>query len=160
MKGRKPTRVYMDTSVLGGAFDQEFERGSLAFLEQVRAGKFGLVLSAVVEEEMTAAPARVQSLYRSLLPLAEIVATTEAALQLREAYLAAEILPAQWAADALHVALASASGCAMIVSWNFRHIVHYKKIALYNAVNIREGYAAIGIHSPQEVIEYEKEEKL
>jgi len=45
-----------------------------------------------------------------------------------------------------------------MVSWNFRHIVHYDKIALYNAINIREGYSPIGIHTPQEVIEYEKEE--
>jgi hypothetical protein len=29
--------------------------------------------------------------------------------------------------------------------------------ASYNAVNVREGYSPIGIHTPQEVIEYEKE---
>jgi hypothetical protein len=45
----------------------------------------------------------------------------------------------------------------MIVSWNFRHIVHYEKIPLYNAINVREGYFPIGIYTPQEVIEYEEE---
>jgi len=40
----------------------------------------------------------------------------------------------------------------MIVSWNFRHIVHYQKIPKYNAVNVLNGYAPIAIHSPLEVI--------
>lgn len=58
--------------------------------------------------------------------------------------------------DALHVALATTSGCAMIVSWNFKHIVHYDKIRLYNAVNILRGYDEINIFSPWEVIDYEE----
>jgi hypothetical protein len=43
----------------------------------------------------------------------------------------------------------------MIVSWNFKHIVHYEKITLYNSINILEGYQQIAIYSPLEVISYE-----
>ncbi|MDJ0509521.1 MAG: hypothetical protein QNJ64_09750 [Crocosphaera sp.] len=57
--------------------------------------------------------------------------------------------------DALHVALASVSGCSMIVSWNFKHIVHFQKIPLYRAINAVKGYAQIDIYSPLEVINYE-----
>lgn len=39
----------------------------------------------------------------------------------------------------------------MIVSWNFKHIVHYKKIPLYNAVNTLQGFGPILIYSPLEV---------
>ena len=42
----------------------------------------------------------------------------------------------------------------MIVIWNLRHIVHYEKMALYNAINVKEGYRPIGIHTPSEVIDY------
>jgi len=42
----------------------------------------------------------------------------------------------------------------MIVSWNFKHIVHYDKIRLYNAVNTLRGYTPIGIYSPWEVADY------
>jgi len=42
-----------------------------------------------------------------------------------------------------------------VVSWNFKHIVHYEKIALYNSVNILEGYPQVSIYSPLEVIKYE-----
>jgi hypothetical protein len=54
-------------------------------------------------------------------------------------------------ADALHVAQVTVTGCALIVSWNFRHIVHFQRIPQYNAVNTLRGYGNIAIHSPQEV---------
>ncbi len=57
--------------------------------------------------------------------------------------------------DALHVALATVSGCSLIVSWNFKHIVHFEKIPLYNAINAVNGFANIAIFSPLEVIKYE-----
>jgi hypothetical protein len=44
------------------------------------------------------------------------------------------------------------------VSWNFRHIVHFEKSRLYNAINRLRGYAEIEIRSPLEVIDYEKED--
>jgi hypothetical protein len=50
------------------------------------------------------------------------------------------------------------TGCSLIVSWNFRHIVHFEKIPLYNAVNTLKGYSSIAIYSPQEVIKYEDED--
>jgi len=46
----------------------------------------------------------------------------------------------------------------MIVSWNFRHIVHFQRMAQYNLVNLSRGYPQIGIFSPAEVIEDENED--
>ena len=40
----------------------------------------------------------------------------------------------------------------MIVSWIFKHIVHFQKSRGYNAVNLREGYALLAIHTPTEGI--------
>ncbi len=39
-----------------------------------------------------------------------------------------------------------------MVSWNFKHIVHWDKIRMFNAVNLWEGYPEIEIRSPREVI--------
>jgi predicted nucleic acid-binding protein len=150
-------RVYADTSVFGGVLDLEFAAASAKFLDQVKSDKFRLVISAVVEAEMAKAPPRVQAIFQSVAPWHELVTTSAAVVQLQKAYLQAGILPPLHAADAMHVAHATVWGCQMIVSWNFRHIVHYRKIPLYNAINVREGYFPIGIHTPQEVIEYEKE---
>ena len=68
-----------------------------------------------------------------------------------QAYLAAGIVGLKWRTDALHVALATEAQCAVIVSWNFKHIVNFEKIPLYNGVNLARGYHSIAIHTPQEV---------
>jgi hypothetical protein len=90
-----------------------------------------------------------------MIGLVEIVDVSAEALQLQQAYLARGIVPRKYAADALHVALATVAGCSVIVSWNFRHIVHFRKIPLYNAVNEARGHRVVAIYSPCEVIDYE-----
>ncbi len=148
-------RAYVDTSVFGGPFDEEFENSSKAFFEQIRNGEFALVTSAVVQNEILEAPEDVRDFFNELFPLAEIAEVTMQALTLRDAYLKAKIVSKKFANDALHVALATVSNCSIIVSWNFRHIVHFEKIPLYNAINILQGFRQISIHSPLEVIKYE-----
>ena len=152
-----PIRVYADTSVYGGIEDQEFAFESKAFFEQVKKGKFCLFISPILEEELKDAPETVRDCYREVAALAETIETPDEAFRLHEAYLRARIVGEKSAADAMHVAYATVCRCSLLVSWNFKHIVHYDKIALYNAVNIVEGYAEIGIHSPGEVIEYEED---
>jgi hypothetical protein len=61
----------------------------------------------------------------------------------------------KYSTDAMHVALATVAGARVIVSWNFKHIVNFRKIPMYNAINVMQGYNNIGIYSPMEVTEYE-----
>jgi hypothetical protein len=77
------------------------------------------------------------------------------ALPCKKAYLHAGIVGEKWATDALHVALATTNRCRLIVSWNFKHIVHFDKIPLYNGVNLINGYDTLSINTPSEVIDYE-----
>jgi predicted nucleic acid-binding protein len=153
-------RVYADTSVFGGVFDEEFEQASRAFFEQVRRGRFQLVTSALVELEIALAPAAVRELFDDMLLLAERVDVSDEAARLQQAYVDAGVVPPSVAADALHVALAVVAGCTIIVSWNFRHIVHFQRIPLYNAVNTLNGFAGIAIFSPLEMIEDEEGEDV
>ena len=145
-------RIYPDTSVFGGIDDQEFKTASCAFFDLVRQGVFVPVLSVVVAEEVQGAPESVRGLFNEIAELAEWVEVSAEALALRDAYIKAGVLPEQWNADALHVALATISLSDVIVSWNFRHIVHFQKIPCYNAVNRLEGYGEVGIYTPQEVV--------
>jgi predicted nucleic acid-binding protein len=151
-------RVYADTSVFGGVFDEEFQAASRVFFDQVRGGRFQLVTSAIVQEEISPAPIEVREFFAGMLDLIEVAEVSAEALQLRAAYLDTGIVFPKWADDALHVAVATTSGCSLIVSWNFKHIVHLEKIPLYNAVNTLKGYSHIGIFSPLEVIRYEGED--
>lgn len=148
----KPMRVYVDPSVFGGVFDPEFERASRAFFERVRAGVFEAAVSALVLDELRLAPPHVRALFDDLDPLLARIPTGDAVYGLRRAYLDARVLSPKWAADALHVAAATVGGCRSIASWNFKHIVNYRRIPLYNGVNQMQGYAAIAIHTPQEML--------
>lgn len=152
-------RTYVDTSVFGGVFDEEFDAPSKMFFNLVREERFRLVISDVVSREVAGAPESVIRLLDEMLPDAEVVRITDDALDLRQAYLDANIVSARSADDALHVALATVNGCTMIVSWNFHHIVHYEKMEQYNAVNILHGFSHIAIHSPLEVVGYGNKEE-
>ena len=157
MTRTKVVRFYVDTSVFRGIRDDEFKSASTEFFSQVRAGHFTLVTSPLVQQEINLAPAVIQALFKEMIEYGELFDISDDALGLRDSYLKAKILSDKHSDDALHVALATVSQCAAIVSWNFKHIVHFDKIPLYNAVNITNGYHQIAIFSPREVISYEEE---
>ncbi len=148
-------KVYADTSVFGGVFDAEFARDSRQFFDDVLAGKFTLVVSALVEEEIESAPAFVRDHFMQLVSSSELAEISPEVLDLRDAYLSAGIVTPKSTDDATHVALATISQCEIIVSWNFKHIVHFQKIPKYNAVNVLHGHRTINIYSPSEVISYD-----
>jgi len=112
-----------------------------------------------VREEIAQGPQAVRDLFQEMVRDAAIAPVTADALRLREAYQEAGILAPQWKEDALHVALATIAHCDMILSWNFKHIVHYRKIPLYNAVNTLEGFGSLRIYSPLEVVGYGNQDK-
>ena len=150
-------KVYVDTSVFGGFFDREFSDPSKIFFDEIKRQRFTLFTSAVVQAEIELSPENVRKLFDEMIMMADMAHVDSAVLNLQESYLKEGIVTANSSDDALHVALATTAKCDLIVSWNFKHIVHFEKIPKYNAVNILQGYSKIGIFSPLEVIAYEDE---
>ena len=150
-------KVYVDTSVFGVFFDREFSDPSKIFFDEIKRQRFTLVTSAVVQAEIELSPENVRKLFDEMIMMADMAHVDSAVLNLQESYLKEGIVTANSSDDALHVALATTAKCDLIVSWNFKHIVHFEKIPKYNAVNILQGYSKIGIFSPLEVIAYEDE---
>ncbi len=148
-------RIYADTSVFGGAFDDEFANPTKRFFAEVDAGRFTLVTSVIVAAEIDPAPQEVRDFFDRYIPVVEIIGVGYEAMQLQQRYIQAGVVTEKSEEDALHVAVATVAECDLIVSWNFRHIVHFDKIPKYNAVNILSGHSQIGIYSPLEVIRYE-----
>ena len=72
-----------------------------------------------------------------------------------EAYLRADFVSRRFQVDCLHVALATVCRADALISWNFKHIVQYHKIKAFNGVNLVQGYGALDIRSPAEVISSE-----
>jgi hypothetical protein len=149
----KTLRIYLDTSVLGGCFDVEFAVWSLGLMEDFRAGRFIPLLSDLLAAEIGRAPERVRELHQELLGIAQEkrIEVTAESLALLAAYEAHSVLGPKYRADMLHIALATVSDADVLVSWNFKHIVRFDKIRMFNAVNLEQGYKALSIHSPREV---------
>jgi predicted nucleic acid-binding protein len=152
----KIPRIYLDTSVFGGCFDEEFAKESLRLIEEIKAGKFLLLISETVAAELKKAPARVWELLSDIpVHAVQAVDVTAEMLKLKQAYLDANVVGPASATDAEHIAIATVARADMIVSWNFKHIVHFEKIEGYLSVNRQLRYGQIGIYSPKEVVSHE-----
>ena len=150
----KPLRIYPDTSVFGGCFDDEFSEYSLKFFEKVRIKEIRLVLSVSILEELKKAPEQVRGILGNLpQEMIEYSKETSETLFLRDAYIKAGVVTISSIFDATHVAQASISSVDAIVSWNFKDIVQLKKIRGFRGVNVINGYPMIQILSPREVLE-------
>ena len=156
---KKLTRIYIDTSVIGGCCDPEFEKWPNLLLDDCRAGILCPVVSFITESELMGAPIEVAEIYQELqgMGLAVIEGSPEA-LELADAYIARGILTPKYQNDALHIALATIENVDILVSWNFHHIVRFDQIRRFNAVNLESGYKSIDIRSPREVVSYVSED--
>ncbi len=145
-------RVYADTSVFGGAQDEEFKENSLNFFNKVTNGEFIVLLSTETLRELSGSPKEVQSVMLNLPDSSiEEVPIDDEVRDLANEYIAAEVLGQASFSDALHVSAATVAGADLILSWNFRHIVNFNRIRGFNSVNIRFGYRTMTILSPKEV---------
>ena len=152
----KIQRVYTDTSVIGGCFDKEFALWSNGLMEDFRLGRFRPVISELVSAEIEDAPEYVKTKYAGLLALnPEILEIGEQVFALADIYQERNILTPKFYDDGIHIASASVAETDVLVSWNFKHIVHFDKIRMFNAINLEFGYKQLQIYSPREVTTYE-----
>jgi hypothetical protein len=150
-------KFYVDTSVWGGFNDTEFSAWTIPFFNQARQGKFIIVLSGVVVEELQKAPAIIRDLPISIPPeYLELVSVTEEQLLLADRYIQEGALTSKFHSDAQHIAIASVLKVDSLVSWNFKHMVNFFRIRQYNSINLKYGYSTIDIRTPKEII-YESE---
>lgn len=97
--------------------------------------------------------------YAELVTLgAEVLEVDDSVVRLADIYQQRKILTPKFYDDGLHIALATLAEVDLLVSWNFKHIVHYEKIRLFNAVHLELGYKPLQIYSPREVTHYGEED--
>lgn len=146
-------RFYLDTSVFGGFYDEEFEADTQRLFAEIATGRFSIVVSDVTTQELLEAPDIVRNLL-ARVPLAnlDIVTPSDEALALAERYVQEGALTEKFISDAQHIAVATIERVDSLVSWNFRHMVNFFRIRQYNAINLKNGYSLIDIRSPREVV--------
>ena len=150
--------IYIDTSVVGGYFEEIFSEDTIKFFKRVRKGELILIVSSLLEDELVEAPERVRNLIEHLPEsFIEKVNQTNEATQLAEQYVKEKVIGKTSLADCLHIAIATISNADVLVSWNFKHIVNIKRINGYNSVNLKYGYKTLDIRTPKEALNYEEE---
>lgn len=151
-------RIYIDTSVFGGYFDEEFSEHTIPLFERIRNNEFILLYSSVTQDELENAPEKVKEFVKSIkVENTEYLEATDEAVDLATEYIAEKVVGQTSFADCLHIALATINRADYLVSWNFKHIVNIQRINGYNSINIKKGYKQLEIRSPREFENYEND---
>lgn len=81
-------RLYIDTSVFGGFYDEEFEEFTKPLFGRIQQKEFVLLFSTVTQEELENAPIQVRELVQHLkVNLTEFLEVTEEAVELATQYI-------------------------------------------------------------------------
>lgn len=149
-------RLYLDTSVFGGYFDEEFQEWTGILFDRIQKGHFRLLYSRLTDNELREAPQAIQDLIRTIPEnFINVIEISEEAKHLADRYIEEEVVGKASRADCLHIALATLNHADILVSWNFKHIVNINRIRGYNAVNYKLGHQILEIRTPREILEYE-----
>ena len=147
-------QVYIDTSVIGGVFDPEFQLFSEMFFQLAREEKIRLMFSTILTEELVNAPQRVKTFYEELRQNCSYTDLTPSPIsrQLAQAYIDHNVVGRTSLNDCLHIAIATSANADFLASWNFKHIVNVNRIHGFNSVNLRLGYPHLEIRNPREFV--------
>jgi predicted nucleic acid-binding protein len=154
----KQQRIYIDTSVVGGFFDIEFEKETKLLFQRLEKKEVIFVISEVLTGELENAPEKVRTLLDNYNDdYFEKVPLTDEARELAEKYIVEKVVGKTSYDDCCHIALATIYRVDVLASWNFKHIVNLARIRGYNGVNLKNGYTIVEIRTPKELINYGKD---
>jgi predicted nucleic acid-binding protein len=152
--------LYLDTSVIGGYFDDEWKDATQELFRLADLGLYHFVASVITANEVMRAPAEVQGHFADTFSdPARLLDFTAEAETLAQAYLAAGVVSPKYADDARHIAVATVHSLSLIVSWNFKHLANIKREAGFNAVNLLQGYPQIRILTPLQLLNQTDEDQ-
>ena len=150
----------LDTSVIGGYFDDEWKDATQELWRQMEAGRFRFLSSDVTTQEIEDAPGNVRDLFDDTFSAETLLEVTDEMEDLAAACLRQGVVPPKYADDATHVAVCTVARLQYLVSWNFRHLVNVQRKAGFNAVNLLQGYPPIRIVNPLELIHGNEDQNL
>src|SRR5680860_291332 len=118
-------RIYIDTSVFGGYFDEEFAKHTIPLFERINKNEFILLFSSVTQDELENAPEKVKELVKGIkADGTDYLDITDEAVELANQYIAEKVVGQTSYADCLHIALATIH----LNKLEFKHIVNVQRI--------------------------------
>ena len=149
----KQQRIYIDTSVVGGFFDEEFEKETKLLFKRLENKEVIFVISSMLKTELFDAPEHIKTLLQKYdKSCFEEIQMTEEVKRLANRYIAEKVISKKCFEDCCHIALATIHKADVLASWNFKHIVNLDRIKGYNGVNLKMGYSTIEIRTPKELV--------
>jgi len=154
----RKTKIYLDTSVishLDAPETPEKMEDTLRLWEEIKAGAYEVVLSEVVFDELDGCLDEKRDCLDLFLQKIqyERVESGDEAVALASKFVDFGILREKSFNDCRHIAAALLSGCDIIVSWNFKHIVNARTIKGARDIAAKGGYKDIMIYSPTMLVE-------
>ena len=141
--------LFLDTSVIGGYFDKEFEQDTQRLFENINEGKYIAFISDLIDDELLNAPQKVKDVLKKFYY--KTIKVTPECKSLADEYIKENVVGKTSKDDCVHIATATINNIDILVSWNFKHIVNVQRIRGYNSVNIKKGYKHLEIRSPKDM---------
>ncbi|GHS89872.1 hypothetical protein AGMMS49957_14060 [Synergistales bacterium] len=141
----KKLKIYLDTSVISHLQHEdapEKMRYTLLFWDELKIGKYGVVISDLTLREVRRCPQPKQVDMLNYLEEIEysVLRDSDEVKALAEEYIENGVLTRKNENDCMHIALATIGDCDVIVSWNFKHMVRLKTIQGVRVTNAKNGY--------------------
>ena len=132
---------------------------TVKLFREIAAGKYEAYTSAYVLDELEQAPAEKQDKMMGLIAEYNIsvLEYSEEADALANVYVEEGVVPSKYRTDGVHIAISAVNDLDMVVSMNFQHIVKRKTKIATGSINILNGYRAVEIYNPMEVVEDEND---
>ena len=130
---------------------------TVALFNEIASRKYTPYTSDAVIEELKKASAEKYVKMVSLIERYDIpiLALNDEADRLVDVYVAEGVIPQKYRMDGVHIAIATVNNLDMVISMNFQHIVKRRTVLATGKINNLNGYRAIEIYSPMEVVENE-----
>lgn len=151
-------QVYVETTIPSFFYSKRTDPETLARRQWTRQwwseapGRYDLVTSIPVLDELEAGHSDQRSDRLALLAQLEILPLEPAVLEIAQAYIFNKVMPADPGGDALHLALASYYKCDFLVTWNCRHLANANKFGHIRRVNSLLGLFVPTLVTPLELI--------
>jgi len=152
-------KIYLETTLFNFYVDEsrDAHADTVKLFEEIASGKYEAYTSTYVTDELENAPEAKRDRMMRLITEYNIavLAPSDEAVKIADIYVAEGIIPKKYRTDGLHIAIATVNDLDIIISMNFRHIVKRRTILATGKINNLNGYRAIEIYSPMEVVEDE-----
>ena len=157
------TTIYLDTSIVS-YLDQQDSPARMAVThklwDKIKKGEYDVIISTVTTRELDDCKEEKREKLYSYLNEIEytLVEVTDKIMDIAENIVDFGILKQKSFDDCQHIAAAITSGCDIIVSWNFKHIVNLTTIKGVKAITVLKGYKDLLIFSPSILTEGEAQD--